>query len=137
MKYIILVVIVMVSGANLSAQRVEFQSTACMVTGYNQSVTLVAQPSAKMRSTSTMVSAGSSLPLSAASGISTTEGDNSSGMSGPRRIGGGNGGGGDDGPEDNEDPWKTPLGDAVLPLLLLAAGYVFFIARKRRALKKS
>ena len=39
-------------------------------------------------------------------------------------------------PEKN-DPYGTPLSDAVLPLLLLAAGYVFFIARKRRALKKS
>ena len=39
---------------------------------------------------------------------------------------------GEDDPDKN-DPYDTPLGDAVLPLLLLAAGYVFFIARKRRA----
>ena len=38
-------------------------------------------------------------------------------------------------PETN-DPY-VPIGDAVLPLLLLAAGYGFFIARKRRALKNS
>jgi hypothetical protein len=36
-------------------------------------------------------------------------------------------------PETN-DPY-VPLGDAVLPLLLLAAGYCLFIVRKRRALK--
>ena len=43
---------------------------------------------------------------------------------------------GEDDPDKN-DPYDNPLGDAVLPLLLLAAGYVFFIARKRRALKNS
>ena len=36
---------------------------------------------------------------------------------------------------ETKDPY-TPIGDAVLPLLLLAAGYGFFIAR-RRALKKT
>ena len=34
---------------------------------------------------------------------------------------------------DKNDPYATPLGDAVLPLLLLAAGYVVFLARKRSA----
>ena len=45
---------------------------------------------------------------------------------------------GDEGEKEPEtkDPY-TPLGDAVLPLLLLAAGYVVFVARKRRALKNS
>ena len=42
---------------------------------------------------------------------------------------------GEDDPDKN-DPYANPLGDALLPFLLLAAGYGFFIAR-RRALKKS
>jgi hypothetical protein len=38
--------------------------------------------------------------------------------------------------EKEDDGWAepgVPLGDALLPLLLLAAGYVVFVARKRRA----
>ena len=137
MKYITLIVMIMMTGIAFAAHRVAMQPSARMVTSYNQPVTLTHQPTTQMQSTSVMPSTGSSLPISAVSGVSTTEGNNSCGMTGPRRIGGGNSGGGDDGPEDNEDPWKTPLGDALLPLLLLASGYGFFIARKRRALKKS
>ena len=59
-------------------------------------------------------------------------------QSGPRRISGPQRAVDEDDEKepDTKDPF-TPLGDAVLPLLLLAAGYVFFIARKRRALKNS
>ena len=123
---------IMMTGIAFAAHRVAMQPSARMVTSYNQPVTLTHQPTTQMQSTSVMPSTGSSLPISAVSGVSTTEGNNSCGMTGPRRIGGGNSGGGD-GPEDNEDPWKTPLTDALLPFLLLAAGYVFFLARKRSA----
>ena len=136
MKYITLIVMIMMTGIAFAAHRVAMQPSARMVTSYNQPVTLTHQPTTQMQSTSVMPSTGSSLPISAVSGVSTTEGNNSCGMTGPRRIGGGNSGGGD-GPTNPDDPWKTPIGDAVLPLLLLAAGYVFFIARKRRALKNS
>lgn len=34
-----------------------------------------------------------------------------------------------------EIPFPDPIGDAILPLALLAAAYVLFLARKRRAAK--
>ena len=36
---------------------------------------------------------------------------------------------GEDDPDKN-DPYENPLGDAVLPLLLLAAGYAIYLRRK-------
>ena len=62
---------------------------------------------------------------------------NSDSQSGPRNIRGqqralGEGDENEDDPDKN-DPYANPLGDAVLPLLLLAAGYVVFLARKRSA----
>ena len=36
---------------------------------------------------------------------------------------------GEDDP-DKKDPYENPLGDAVLPLLLLAAGYAIYLRRK-------
>ena len=137
MKYITLIVMIMMTGIAFAAHRVAMQPSARMVTSYNQPVTLTHQPTTQMQSTSVMPSTGSSLPISAVSGVSTTEGNNSCGMTGPRRIGGGNSGGGEgDGPTNPDDVYSDPLGDALLPFLLLAAGYGFFIAR-RRALKKS
>ena len=132
MKYITLIVMIMMTGIAFAAHRVAMQPSARMVTSYNQPVTLTHQPTTQMQSTSVMPSTGSSLPISAISGVSTTEGNNSCGMTGPRRIGGGNQGGGS-GPDNPDDVYSDPLGDAVLPLLLLAAGYVIFLARKRSA----
>ena len=90
---------------------------------------VTAMPSTRFESTSAMELSGSSL----SSTISAIGSDNpnSNGMSGPRRIGGGNSGGGDDdGPENPDDVYKDPLGDAVLPLLLLAVGYSIYLRRK-------
>ena len=93
---------------------------------------IYAMPEAHMYSTSAMVGSGTSLPQAAVTGTHTTydESDNGA-FSGPKRI---------IDEEDNKDKendgWAepgVPLGDAVLPLLLLAAGYGFFITRKRRA----
>lgn len=83
-------------------------------------------PFACFKSTSTISGSGSTLPCAAETGVYTTVGDEAprSG-SGPRRVGGW-------GDNNAGDPGAVPLGDAVLPLLLLAAGYGFFIARKRR-----
>ena len=57
-------------------------------------------------------------------------------QSGPRRISGPqravDEGDKEEEEPDTKDPY-TPLGDAVLPLLLLAAGYVVFVTRRRRA----
>lgn len=99
--------------------------------------TITEYPAPQMHSTSTMVGSGSTLPNAASSGfISADDNLNSSSNnntpSGPRRAKEE----GDDTPPDPNGPMENPLGDAILPLLLLAAGYVFFIAR-RRALKKT
>ena len=88
-------------------------------------------PSTHFESTSVMELSGSSLS-STTSAIGSDNPNSNNGMSGPRRIGGGNQGGGS-GPDNPEDVYSDPLGDAVLPLLLLAAGYVVLVARKRRA----
>ena len=42
----------------------------------------------------------------------------------------------DDPDDDEEDDGNVPLGDAVLPLLLLAGAYLFWRARRRRGLSQ-
>ena len=85
---------------------------------------MVSVPAVSFRSTSAMPSTGSSLSSAVTMVVDEPE---TTVTPGPKRAR----------PEDWEDPYEDPIGDAVLPLLLLAAGYVFFIARKRRALKNS
>lgn len=86
----------------------------------------------QFKSTSTIASSGSDLPCAATEGVSTTEDpcNTNSSNSGPRKVAGW-------GDNNAGDPGAVPLGDAVLPLLLLAAGYVVLVARKRRAMKKT
>ena len=87
-------------------------------------------PEATMQSTSTMVGTGSTLPQAAVTG--TTVADETVGRPGQiRRIGGGNSSGG---PDDREDPYKDPIGDAW-PLALLACAYLIVRVARRRALK--
>ena len=86
--------------------------------------TFAQQPEAQMQSTSVMQGSGSNLPNAAVQGVSTTY-DNSlpdkRNVSGPRR----------ERPGDWVDPY--PIGDAVLPLMLLALSYmVVRTARKRK-----
>ena len=97
------------------------------------------QPEVYMQSTSGIVYSGSQLPSAAADGIVLTGSTvgtytpaSTGKPSGPRKIGGGNQGGGD-GPSNPVDPWATPLGDAVWPLLALAAAFAFgkWIARTK------
>ena len=76
------------------------------------------------RSTSAMPTIGSSLSSAVTMVVDEPE---TTVTSGPKRAR----------PEDWEDPFLDPLGDAVIPLLLLAAGYGVIVARKRRALKNS
>ena len=85
---------------------------------------MVSVPAVSFRSTSAMPSTGSSLSSAVTMVVDEPE---TTVTPGPKRAR----------PEDWEDPYEDPIGDAVLPLLLLAAGYVFFIARKRRAMKNS
>ena len=102
---------------------------------------LAQQPKAEMHSTSGMMYSGSTLPSAAASGTVTTgsklgtyeTASNAAGPSGRRKVGSG-GGSSEGGPEDREDPYADPLGDAALPLMLLALAYVCvraFLRRKR------
>ena len=94
-------------------------------------------PEATMQSTSTMVGTGSTLPQAAVTGT-TVAGETPAayapaGHAGHiRKIGGGNTEGG---PEDREDPYADPLGDAALPLALLACAYLIVRVARRRALK--
>lgn len=98
-------------------------------------------PEATMQSTSTMVGTGSSLPQAAVTGT-TVAGETPAayapaGHAGHiRKIGGGNTGGG---PEDREDPYADPLGDAALPLALLACVYALMrviLINKRKKQQK-
>ena len=83
-----------------------------------------------MYSTSAMLGSGSSLPQAAVTGTSTTYDDPSQTISGPRRIIDE-----DDNEEKENDGWAepgVPLGDALLPLLLLAVGYALYTRRKNK-----
>ena len=87
-------------------------------------------PQVQMQSTSVMVSSGSTLPQAAATGtVLTSETPGSYSQirlhgSQPRRSR----------PGDNEDPYKDPVGDAVWPLLALAAAYaVLRVYRRKRS----
>jgi hypothetical protein len=89
---------------------------------------IYALPEAHMYSTSAMVGSGTSLPQAAVTGAHTTYDDPSLSMSGPKRV---------IDKEDKEDQesdgWAepgVPLGEAVLPLLLLAVGYAIYLRRK-------
>ena len=137
MKYILLVICVTCASTMMAVdyklhQSSSFKSTSstqfysgCNVGAPDASHTVATVPAVKFHSTSAMPSVGSSL-----STTNAAVGEDEAGMTvtpGPKRSR----------PDDWDDPYEDPIGDAVLPLLLLAAGYVFFIARKRRALKKS
>ena len=73
-------------------------------------------------STSAMPRTGSSLPQAAVTGVTTTCDNYFVAPAGPKRVR----------PGDNFDPHPNPIGDALLPLLLLVAVYVVFDMRKRR-----
>jgi hypothetical protein len=88
-------------------------------------------PMVNFHSTSAMTSSGSSLPSAATTGfISADENLNSNNTDftpkGPQRVGGW-------GDNNAGDPGAVPLGDALLPLLLLAAGYAICVWRKNKS----
>lgn len=89
-----------------------------------QAVQIATLPEIIFRSTSSMPSMGSTI-LTAE--ILSEVGDENPAPSGPRRVGPGKPPGD---PMDDEDPVNGPLGDAVLPLLLLAVGYSIYLRRK-------
>ena len=83
-------------------------------------------------SSATMYS-GSSLPLAAATGVTTSDDYRPAQMpGGPRRIGE-NDETTEDGDEDPDAPGEpAPLGDALLPMMLMAILFAAFITLRRR-----
>ena len=107
-------------------------STASLLSVANATAQSLAQlPDNAMRSTSVLPASGSTLPQAAIEGTTTTEGEGSH-RTGPRKVGPGQTG--DGGPDDREDPYGDPIGDAALPLALLACAYALLrvYRRKRR-----
>ena len=85
-------------------------------------------PTATFQSTSTMSLSGSSLPCAAVDmiiddGMSNAE---NTAPRGPQRVS-------PDRPP--EDPFNDPIGDAVLPLLLMAAGYAICAWRRSKLVR--
>ena len=90
-------------------------------------------PVATMGSTSSeLVSSGSTLPQAAATGVTTTsdmeQSGSTNGRMGQIRR---------ERPGDNKDPYEDPIGDAMIPLMLLACAYLIVRATRRRALSRS
>ena len=119
LRYLLMVV------AMVSVLSVKAQSTAQL-------------PEAHMQSTSGMVYSGSQLPSAAADGavltgstVGTYTPASAGKPSGPRKIGGGNSGGGA-GPSNPDDPFATPIGAAVWPLLALASVYALLRVYRRK-----
>lgn len=79
----------------------------------------------EFQSTSSMLGSGSQLPSAAQTGVSLTETEQNRAPSGPRRVSA------DDGYGDPD--YDEPVGDAILPLALLAAAYLLSLARKKHA----
>ena len=134
MKYILLILCVSVATSVWAVdyklhQTSSFRSTSStrFYTGSSMGTTLASTtvasvPAAEFRSTSTMPSAGSSLSVASSAGVIIDEQGNTQMTSGPKRV------------NPNQKPADPflPLGDAVLPLLLLAAGYAIYLRRKNR-----
>lgn len=96
---------------------------------------IYAMPEAQMYSTSAMLGSGSSLPQAAVTGTTTTYDNSAQAMSGPRRIIDE-----EDKEEKEDDGWAepgVPLGDALLPLMLLVAGYALGVSRKQRKIQNN
>ena len=75
-------------------------------------------PILPFESTSSMPMSGTQLPNAAEDGVSIVDQP----TKGPHRV-----------PALPTEPFLDPIGDAILPLALLAAAYVLFLARKKRA----
>ena len=104
MKYIVLVCALILS-------------TALMA---NENPTSSQMPTLPFESTSTMSLSGTQLPNASEEGVDIV----SAPVTGPHRV---------NPYKPPTDPFDTPVGDAILPLALLAAAYVLFLARKKRA----
>lgn len=77
-------------------------------------------PTLPFESTSTMPLSGTQLPNASEEGVDIV----SAPVTGPHRV---------NPYKPPTDPFDDPIGDAILPLALLAAAYVLFLARKKHA----
>lgn len=102
MKYIVLVCALILSTALIANDN----STSQM-------------PTLPFESTSTMSLSGTQLPNASEEGVDIV----SAPVTGPHRV---------NPYKPPTDPFDTPVGDAILPLALLAAAYLLFLARKKR-----
>ena len=132
MKYILLVICVACASTMMALdyklhQTSSFKSTSStqFYSGSGVGVTLASTkvatvPTVEFHSTSAMPSVGSSLSVASSAGVIIDEQGNTQMTSGPKRV------------NPNQKPADPflPLGDAVLPLLLLAAGYAIYLRRK-------
>ena len=123
-KYILLIICI---ACATTAMAVDYMVNSAFHGAENHNYThaqhaaaLATAPEMVFRSTSTMPSCGSSL----SSAKELTIGEETPAPSGPKRVG-------PDTPPG--DPFDEPLGDAVLPLLLLAAGYAICVWRKNKS----
>ena len=98
------------------------------------------KPVMEMRSTSAMAYSGSTLPQAAATGVTLatiTDVETSTRAYHPGHIRRATDGGDDDWEDDEwghtDDPWATPLGDVLWPLICLALAYgVYLKCRKKK-----
>lgn len=102
---------------------------------YAQSTAKLPEP--MMQSTSTMVTTGTTLPFAAAEGTYVT--GSTPGTYSPagrpgniRKIGGSGSGTGGNEAEETKDPYETPIGDAVWPLMVLACAYLIIRVWRKR-----
>lgn len=88
-------------------------------------------PTLPMSSTgSAMMRSGSALPMAAVSGTTTADDYTPARSSRPRRV---EGSGTEDGDEEPDAPGEpNPLGDAMLPMMMLIGAYCGFVALRRR-----
>lgn len=137
----LLMVLMLLSGLSVNAQsygkpyRPQYTQRHS-VSAYNQA------PIVTMRSTSALGGSGSALPQAALTGTYTADDlTASSRANGPRRVGGGGWADEDEDPDQKDDPAPDlpedpmPLGDAAIPLTLLALAYALYsiVTRRRKA----
>ena len=105
-------------------------STASLLSVANATAQSLAQlPDNEMRSTSVLPTSGSTLPQAAVEGPTTTYDQGGTGKHGHIRRGTGEG---DTPPSDPHGPMEDPIGDAMLPLALLACAYALLRVYRRK-----
>lgn len=133
MRYILsLVAILSVMGVSAASYGTSHQPRHRRVV-YHQVEARSDMPEAMMSPMySTAMQSGTTLPFAAATGVTTANDNNPSHAPGrPRRVG--ENGGFDEEDEEPDVPVNPyPLGDGILPLMLMAVAFGLFVYRRRR-----